>query len=272
MEIAADGHHHSALGRGVVFGQDHRIHAHRLLEGLGLPHGVLPGGGVDHQHLPVGGLGLQPGPDDLVDLAQLLHELGLVVQAPGGVGQHQVGSPGPGAGDGVEDHRAGVGPRRLPHDRHLQALAPQGQLVDRRGPEGVAGGQQHLAAAAAVPGGQLGDGRGLAHPVHSQDQEKVERPRDELQGLEAQGGGQQALEGGQEAVPVPAAGDLLPQPFQQAIRGRGAQIGLQQYVAQLREELLVARRPAEQLAQPGPESLQSQLPSRAYPRRSAERT
>ena len=40
------------------------------------------------------------------DLAQLLHEVDLGVQAPGGVGQHQVGAPGRGPLDRVEDHRA----------------------------------------------------------------------------------------------------------------------------------------------------------------------
>ena len=56
----------------------------------GLGQAVLAGGGVDHEqhlgHVPGARLG------DPAHLAQLLHQVDLGVQAPGGVGQHEVGA------------------------------------------------------------------------------------------------------------------------------------------------------------------------------------
>ena len=50
-------------------------------------------------------------------------------------------------------------------DRHIQPLAPDLELVDRRGPEGVAGGEHDRSSEALVIGGQLGDRGGLADAV-----------------------------------------------------------------------------------------------------------
>ena len=54
--------------------------------------------------------------------------------------------------------------------------AQRGQLLGGRGPEGVAGGQEHRAAVGRLLAGHLADGRGLAHPVHPDEEPDVDRP------------------------------------------------------------------------------------------------
>src|SRR5205823_12838929 len=60
------------------------------------------------------------------------------------------------------------------------ALAPDLQLLDRRGAEGVAGGEHDLVPAVAVLLGELGDGRGLAAAVDTDD-ENDEGPLREIE-------------------------------------------------------------------------------------------
>ena len=78
--------------------------------------------------------------------------------------------------DGVERHRGRVGARALAHDRHAGPLAPALELLDRRGAEGVAGGEQDLAPLLAQAPGELPAGRRLAGAVHA-DHEHHGRPR-----------------------------------------------------------------------------------------------
>ena len=54
------------------------------------------------------------------------------------------------------------------------ALGPPRELLAGRGPEGVAGGQQHRAAGRRLLAGELADGRGLADPVHPDEQPDVD--------------------------------------------------------------------------------------------------
>ena len=48
------------------------------------------------------------------DLGELLHQVAVGVQAPGGVDDHHVGAARLGGGERVEDDRAGVAARRCP--------------------------------------------------------------------------------------------------------------------------------------------------------------
>ena len=82
---------------------------------------------------------------DAAHLLQLLHQVDLGVQAPGGVGQHEVGVAGRGPLDGVEDHRAGVAALGAPHQVGPDPLGPQLELLGGRGPEGVARGHHDCA-------------------------------------------------------------------------------------------------------------------------------
>jgi hypothetical protein len=73
---------------------------------LACSQAVLAGGRVeDEQHLVDRALLL----DDPLDLAELVHEAGLVLQAPGGVDEHHVGLESLRGLDGVEGDAGGVG-------------------------------------------------------------------------------------------------------------------------------------------------------------------
>ena len=169
LELLGDGDDDAPLGGAVQLGEHDAGDAGGLLELLGLDQAVLAGGGVQHQQgLPVAAGQLpvhHPG-----DLVQLVHQVLLVVQPPGGVDEHHVGVPGPGGGEGVKHHGGGVGPLVLAHQLHAGALAPDLQLVGGGGPEGVPGGHQHPPAIPLEGGGQLADGGGLAHAGHPDEQ------------------------------------------------------------------------------------------------------
>src|SRR5204863_9646702 len=72
-------------------------------------------------------------------LAQLLHQVRLRVKAAGGVGQHEIRSPGAGPLYRVEDHRAGVAALVAAHEVGTDAFGPQSELLGRGGAERVAG-------------------------------------------------------------------------------------------------------------------------------------
>src|SRR6476659_3900066 len=134
-ELALDRHDDAALGRAVELGQHDAGDVDRLGEDLGLLQAVLPGGGVeDEQHLVDLALLL----DDALDLAELVHEADLVVQAAGGVDDDDVGLDLPGRLDRVARDRRGVSALLLGADRgYPDPGAPRLELVRRGGPEGV---------------------------------------------------------------------------------------------------------------------------------------
>ncbi len=119
---------------------------------------------------------------DAHDFFQFAHQLGAVLQAAGGVDQHDVAAVGLGGGDGFEREARRIGARRARHHRGAGALAPDFQLLYCRGAEGVAGDQHHRLAVGAESGGELADGRGLAGTVDAGD-ENDERPGRHVQRL-----------------------------------------------------------------------------------------
>ena len=137
---------------------------------------VLPDGRVEHeQH------GVRRARVDLLhhahDLFELGHQLGLVLQAPGGVDDQHVGAVAPCAAVSASNARlAASEPCSRGDDRSRRCAAPDLQLLDRGGAERVAGGEHHLAALGAEARRELADGGGLARAVHA-DHEDDERLR-----------------------------------------------------------------------------------------------
>ena len=86
------------------------------------------------------------------------------------VAQHHVHMTCLGGLQGVEQHGAGIGALVLADDVHTGAVGPDLQLVGGGGAEGISGAQQHLLALRLQLGGQLADGRGLAHAVDADEQ------------------------------------------------------------------------------------------------------
>jgi len=100
-----------------------------------------------------------------------------VCRRPGGVGDQHVGAARLRGLQRVVDHGGRVGARGLRNDRHAVAVAPDLQLLDGGGAEGVARGEHHLAALGRQAAGELADGGGLARAVHADHQDHVRAPR-----------------------------------------------------------------------------------------------
>ena len=97
------------------------------------------------------------------------------MQPPGGVGDQHVGAARLGRLHRVEHHGRRVRARRLRDDRHVVALAPDCELLDRRSAEGVAGREHDLVPSRLQPPRELADRRGLAGAVHADHQDHERR-------------------------------------------------------------------------------------------------
>ena len=118
-------HHQDAAARGAVeLGHDQAGHAGDLAEDLDLAERVLPDRGVEHQQH-----GMRRGRLDLADhahhLFQLAHQLGAVLQAAGGVDQHDVDALRLGGGDRVEGKARRVAAGRAAPSRWRRCARPR---------------------------------------------------------------------------------------------------------------------------------------------------
>ena len=99
------------------------------------------------------------------DLAQLVHQSALRMQATGGIGDQHIGAARARCLQRIENHAGRIGILALRYHRDLVAFAPGLELLDGGGAEGVAGGEDHLVAFVAIAAGELADGGGLADAV-----------------------------------------------------------------------------------------------------------
>jgi hypothetical protein len=243
-QLARDRDRHAALGGAVELGQQHAVDRHHLAEGARLGEGVLAGRGVEHQQrpaLPIPGLAL----DHPADLAELGHQVLLGVEPPGGVDQHVVDPARLGRLEGVEDHRRRVGARLRAHHRHPQALAPERELLDGRGAEGVGGGEQHRLPLPERALGELGDRGRLAGAVDADDQRDPGAGSAErrLRGVEEQDRHPvdqhlAELQDVERLAPLEVPADLL----DQLETGLDAEVGPDQRLLQVLQGLLVEGR------------------------------
>ncbi len=196
-----------------------------LLEELGLGDGVLAGGGVHHQDAPVRAAGVVLGQDPL-DLFQLLHEVGLGVQPSRGVDEEQIVALRPGPVQGLVGHGRWIRSGGLGIEAHSHALGPDLELFDGRGPKGVPRGDEGVVPLHAGPVGQLGDGGGLAHPVHAKHEHDFRGNRLDPLGRRGEHRGQLLLEELLEFLG--RGGSALPDPSFQGVHQGGR--GLEPYV------------------------------------------
>src|SRR6476661_7078843 len=128
-ELALHAEHDAALGGAVELREDDAGDVDDVAEHTGLGEAVLPGGGVEHeQHLVDDGLA----GDHPLDLAELVHQPGLRVEAPGGVEEHGVGALLVALLDGVERDAGRVGALRTADDGGARPLTPRGELLGGR--------------------------------------------------------------------------------------------------------------------------------------------
>ena len=220
-----------------------------------LRQAVLAGGGVEHeQHLGHRRLLL----DDALDLPELVHEAGLVLQPAGGVDDHDVDALREPGTDGLEGDAGGVAGLRAADHGDADALAPGGELLGRGGAEGVRRPQHDGAALGDEHARQLADRRGLAGAVDADDQHDA--------GPTGHGSGvQRAVHVGadqrQQLLAQHVAGDGVralhaqpgPEVVDQLGGGGDADVGGEQGVLEVLPRLLVQPVPREQREQAAPE-------------------
>ena len=144
----------------------------RLAEHLDLGKGVLAGRGVEDEEDVVRRFGVEAA-EHAADLRQLLHQMRLVLEAAGGVDDQHVLAGRGRLLDAVEDDSGGVAAFLAGDDRRADAVAPDLQLLDRGGAEGVAGGEQDAIILLLQPMAELADGGRLAGAVDADHQDDV---------------------------------------------------------------------------------------------------
>ena len=166
------------------------------------------------------------------------------MEAAGGVDDERVDVARGGRLQRVEHDGGGIRAGRLANDVHADPRSPRLELLDRRGPKRVGGCQQHLLAVAAQLRGQLRAGRRLARAVDAEHQDDG-RPMVEIEGLgrRCQHFGEKSAEERSELLGSRhrAEHDLLARAVDEVGGERGAQIGRDQRLLQLRVERFVDR-------------------------------
>ena len=167
-ELLLNSDHDAALCRAVKLGQHDTGHVHDLTEDRRLDHAVLAGRRVDDQeHLGHRGFLL----NHTLDLTELVHQAGLILQAARGIHEHGVDAFLLAGLNRIKGDRSGVGAFLLgTHRLHAHAVTPGGQLLRSGGAEGIGGAQNQGLTVRNHHAGNLTDGRGLTHAVHANDQ------------------------------------------------------------------------------------------------------
>jgi hypothetical protein len=169
---------HAAFRRAVQLGHHQPGDAGVAAEHLDLVERILAGGGIEHQHHVVRRGGVEP-PQHAADLGELVHQPGLVLQAPGSIDDQHVGADRGALLDAFPHQPGGVGAFLAGDDRHADPLGPHLQLADRGGAERVAGDEHHLIILLLQQVRELGDRRRLARSVDADDEDHL-RARESL--------------------------------------------------------------------------------------------
>jgi hypothetical protein len=151
-------------GISVELGQQYPVELGPLGELRGHVDRVLSSHRVEDQQHVVGA-------GSLLDLGELVHQLLVDVQAPGGIDDERVGTIASSLVERPLGDVDGVALRALLVDRRSGPLAHRHQLLDRRRPLGVTGSQCHALAVLRQELGELGAGRGLPGALQARDQD-----------------------------------------------------------------------------------------------------
>ena len=184
--------------------------------------------------------------DHAAYLAQLLHQGSGGLEPAGGVDDHQVAPARLGGVQGIEHHGTRIGALVVADDLAPGALSPHLELLGGGGPVGVARGQHHRPALRGELRGELADRRRLPAPVHPHDQEHAGAlvGRREVEGAVGltQESPHRVVEQGPEDGRVALAGAERPtEGVEEALGGRHADVGREEHVLQVFEEVFVDR-------------------------------
>lgn len=98
------------------------------------------------------------------------------MQAARGIDDQHVAVACIGSLHGIENYGARIGPLLMRNDWNFQALAPDLELVDSGGAEGVSRGQHDRAAETQMIGGEFGDRSRLANAIYAHNHDDVGYP------------------------------------------------------------------------------------------------
>ena len=123
LQCLGDRQHDAALGGAVELGERKPGDAHRLVELASLRERVLSLIRIEHQQHFVrrGGIDTLEHP---LHLLQLLHQVRLAVQSPGGVGEHDIAAARLGRLQGIKYHRARVSAGQPERQRRRRSAPP----------------------------------------------------------------------------------------------------------------------------------------------------
>ena len=158
----------TTLGRTIELGHDDAIQIERLVKFARLLQTVLTCRGIDDEnglHIHVSTFAR-----DVDDLLQLTHELIGCMQAPRCIDEHEVAPQLFGTLHDVIADTCRVRTTLALHDLDATSLAPDVELLDSSGAEGVARAYKHLAATERSLIGELANRRGLARAVDTHEE------------------------------------------------------------------------------------------------------
>src|SRR6202044_3403466 len=135
-ELVGDGDDDAAFGAAVELGEDDTGDVGGLGEEACLLQTVLAGGCVDDEEGLVRSAG-QEALGGAAHLVELLHEVGLGVEAAGGVDEKDASVAGLGGGEGVEERGGGIATLARLDEVDVGALGPDFELLDGSGAEGI---------------------------------------------------------------------------------------------------------------------------------------
>ena len=107
---------------------------------------------------------------------QFRHQIGLGLQAAGGIDDDVIDIARARRMQGIEQHRARIGAGFLPDDFGRGTFSPDLELLDRRGAKRIGGAQEHAAAFSLIAADQLTDAGGLPRPIdahHHHDRRRL---------------------------------------------------------------------------------------------------
>ena len=140
-----EGNDDAASSTAIQLGHNQTGNGNHLLEHLDLLQGILSRGGVQYQQHRVRSRCVLFA-QHADDLGQFLHQCGLVVQAARGVDQQDVGALGFRLRQRIERETGGVSVLPARDHRGSSALAPNLQLLHRRGTKRIARGHDRALA------------------------------------------------------------------------------------------------------------------------------
>ena len=174
--------------------------------------------------------------DHAPNLAELVHQVRLRVQAAGGVDEDDVAAPALRGGDRIEGDRGGIGALRRADEVRPRALGPDLELLVGRGAERVGGADEDRTAVRREPVGELADRRRLARAVHADDEHDTRVLVDRQRGRLAEQRRDLLDQGVGEIVDVAA----LAQSLDQLVRRGHAHVGGDERVLEGLPGLVVA--------------------------------